>query len=504
LEAAQTSSMLLGLVEASASINARRSLDDVLHAVMVSANRVFRAEGSSVVLLEPERQELVFRAATGEKSELLRDVRLPYGKGIVGWVIAHEEALVIPDVSRDPRFYSRVDERTKFRTQAVICVPMRIKGRVIGALELVNPDSEFLRDEFIVSVVEAYASLAAVAIENARLYDRLQLENQAYRRVLKGGETVIVGDSPAIRAVLEVIERVAPAVTTVLILGESGTGKELVAKRIHELSPRRDAPFIAVHCAALPESLLESELFGHEKGAFTGASSRRLGRFELAHGGTIFLDEIGELSPAIQAKLLRLLQFKEFERVGGTQTLHADVRILAATNRDLRREVEAGRFREDLYYRLNVVPITVPPLRERREDIPLLAEFFVQRFARQLGIATLGVSTEALEVLQHYPWPGNVRELENVIERAMVLFRPNWIEPEHLPPELRHEGATDNDSETDLPPLWQVERRAILRALEDTGWNQSAAARRLGISRSRLRYRIKKFRVPVRRQSNRT
>ena len=503
MEQAQTSSMLLGLVEASVSINARRSLDEVLHAVMVSANRVFRAEGSSVVLLEPERQELVFRAATGEKSELLRDVRLPYGKGIVGWVIAHDEALVIPDVSQDPRFYSQVDERTKFRTQSVICVPMRIKGRVVGALELVNPDRQLLHDEFIVSVVEAYASLAAVAIENARLYDRLQLENQGYRRVLKGGETVIVGDSPAIRAVLEVIERVAPAVTTVLILGESGTGKELVAKRIHELSPRRDAPFIAVHCAALPESLLESELFGHEKGAFTGASSRKLGRFELAHGGTIFLDEIGELSPAIQAKLLRLLQFKEFERVGGTQTLHADVRILAATNRDLRREVEKGHFREDLYYRLNVVPITVPPLRERREDIPLLAEFFVQRFSRRLGIPTLGVSAEALQILSRYHWPGNVRELENVIERAMVLFRPNWIEPEHLPPELRQGEFGSAETDSDLPPLWQVERRMILRALEDTGWNQSAAARQLGISRSRLRYRIKKFRVPVRKGGSR-
>ena len=503
MEQAQTSSMLLGLVEASVSINARRSLDEVLHAVMVSANRVFRAEGSSVVLLEPERQELVFRAATGEKSELLRDVRLPYGKGIVGWVIAHDEALVIPDVSQDPRFYSQVDERTKFRTQSVICVPMRIKGRVVGALELVNPDRQLLHDEFIVSVVEAYASLAAVAIENARLYDRLQLENQGYRRVLKGGETVIVGDSPAIRAVLEVIERVAPAVTTVLILGESGTGKELVAKRIHELSPRRDAPFIAVHCAALPESLLESELFGHEKGAFTGASSRKLGRFELAHGGTIFLDEIGELSPAIQAKLLRLLQFKEFERVGGTQTLHADVRILAATNRDLRREVEKGHFREDLYYRLNVVPITVPPLRERREDIPLLAEFFVQRFSRRLGIPTLGVSAEALQILSRYHWPGNVRELENVIERAMVLFRPNWIEPEHLPPELRQGEFGSVETDSDLPPLWQVERRMILRALEDTGWNQSAAARQLGISRSRLRYRIKKFRVPVRKGGSR-
>ncbi|HFE53425.1 MAG TPA: GAF domain-containing protein, partial [Bacteroidetes bacterium] len=424
-------------------------------------------------------------------------------KGIVGWVIAHDEALVIPDVSQDPRFYSQVDERTKFRTQSVICVPMRIKGRVVGALELVNPDRQLLRDEFIVSVVEAYASLAAVAIENARLYDRLQLENQGYRRVLKGGETVIVGDSPAIRAVLEVIERVAPAVTTVLILGESGTGKELVAKRIHELSPRRDAPFIAVHCAALPESLLESELFGHEKGAFTGASSRKLGRFELAHGGTIFLDEIGELSPAIQAKLLRLLQFKEFERVGGTQTLHADVRILAATNRDLRREVEKGHFREDLYYRLNVVPITVPPLRERREDIPLLAEFFVQRFSRRLGIPTLGVSAEALQILSRYHWPGNVRELENVIERAMVLFRPNWIEPEHLPPELRQGEFGSAETDSDLPPLWQVERRMILRALEDTGWNQSAAARQLGISRSRLRYRIKKFRVPVRKGGSR-
>lgn len=311
------------------------------------------------------------------------------------------------------------------------------------------------------------------------LYENALLQEKARREGLLVG-----GRSPAMRKVLELIDKVAPTDATVLVLGESGTGKELVARRIHHLSPRRDRPLVAVHCATFPENLLESELFGYERGAFTGATRRKVGHFEYADGGTIFLDEVGELPPSVQAKLLRFLQERQFTRLGGVEPVSVDVRVVAATNRDLEEEVRKGRFREDLFYRLNVFPIELPPLRERREDIPLLVEHFLRQRNRPPEV----VSPEAMEALLAYDWPGNVRELENVVERALILAGEGRITPDLLPfgrpranrMELPDEGVS----------LEEVERELIIRALEKAGWNKAKAAKLLGITRRRLYSRM--------------
>ena len=308
------------------------------------------------------------------------------------------------------------------------------------------------------------------------------------------GFEAIVGMHPSMRKVYDLIAQVAPTTTTVLIQGETGTGKELVARAIHHQSPRRDSPFVAVNLAAVPESLVDSELFGHERGAFTGAHKRRLGRFELAHGGSIFLDEIGSLRVDVQAKLLRVLQEHEVERLGGTQTIKVDVRLLAATNIDLKRAIAAGTFREDLYYRLNVVPITVPPLRDRPDDIPLLVPHFIQKYSQKFGRAVREITDDALEMLKTYSWPGNVRELENIIERSVALARGPIIHLQHLPIELALPDGVSGDTPREGLPLKerlsQIETQLVLRTLESARWNYVKAAGQLGIHRNPLMHKL--------------
>jgi len=337
-------------------------------------------------------------------------------------------------------------------------------------------------DELLV-VIDRALKLQALAREARDLRQRMR------DRVAPGH---IVGTAPAMQRVLEIIEQVAPTKATVLISGESGTGKELVANAIHQRSPRADRPFVKLHCAALAESLLESELFGHEKGSFTDAVMRKEGRLELAHGGTVFLDEIGDISPAIQVKLLRFLQEHELERVGGTQTLHLDVRVIAATNRNLRDEVARGHFREDLYYRLDVVSLELPALRERKCDVPALVEVFVDRYAKANGKIITGCSPAALDVLASYNWPGNVRELENAIERAVVLCTGSAIEPRHLASHIR---PTTRDGMPAIPGarMDELERYAILETLKATGGSTSRAAAMLGISTRTIQYRLHQY-----------
>ena len=305
----------------------------------------------------------------------------------------------------------------------------------------------------------------------------------------------MVGESPQLQAVCDVVKRAAPTKATVLVLGESGTGKELIAQALHEQSPRKDKPFVKVSCAALSETLLESELFGHERGAFTGAVARKEGRFELADGGTLFLDEIGDISPAVQVKLLRVLQSREFERVGGTVTLKVDVRIVAATNRDLAAEAKAGRFREDLFYRLNVVAVTLPPLRSRKADIPALVAHFVDRFARGYGKQVGGVAPEALQALLAHDWPGNVRELENAIERAVVLCAGGELTAGDLPTALRGTRPAVRDAGSLIPgaSLYEIEREAIVRTMELVRGSTARAAEVLGISMRKIQYRLKEY-----------
>jgi len=339
------------------------------------------------------------------------------------------------------------------------------------------------------------------ALDNYRLIKENRYLSQALSDRYRFGN--IIGKSEAMKRVFEMIDKVSRTRSTVLITGPSGTGKELIAKAIHYSSPRRNRPFISVNCGALVETLLESELFGHEKGAFTGAVSMKKGRFELADGGTLFLDEVGEMPPSLQVKLLRVIQEMEFERVGGTKTIKVDVRVLSASNRNLREDVEKGKFREDLYYRLNVININVPSLKERMEDLRPLVHHFIEKYRKELGKENISITPDAWKLLYSYPWPGNVRELENVIERAVVLNTSGSITPEDLPPELSgKEESLDIDRfipiDADLQKtLEMIEERLIRRALDHCNNVQARAARMLGITKSLMQHKIKKYNIQI-------
>jgi two-component system response regulator PilR (NtrC family) len=334
-----------------------------------------------------------------------------------------------------------------------------------------------------------------------RAFEHIDLlrENTLLHKKLK--ETMplpnMIGDHPKLKEVTRIINKIAPTNSTVLIYGESGTGKELVARAVHEGSPRKDRPFFAINCAAIPDTLIESELFGHEKGSFTGAASRELGLFEAAEGGTVFLDEIGEMNVAMQAKLLRTIQEKEIRRVGGKANIPVDVRLISATNRDLETEIRKGNFREDLFYRLNVIRITLPPLRERGSDIAALAEFFVKKYSAASGIALKGIAKPALKILMNYSWPGNVRQLESTIERGILMAESDYILPEDLPAELHEEMAHSGKLPFEFPPqglsIEELERDLILKAMERADWVISKAAPLLGMSYKTLQYRLEKF-----------
>ena len=367
-----------------------------------------------------------------------------------------------------------------------------VEAMKIGAFDYIS--KPFSNDELLLSVAKA------VQFAHAQQQNRLLLESMSQQF----GVGNIIGSSRAMRRVLEMIQRAAPSKSTVLISGESGTGKELVAKAIHLSSPRKDQPFVSVNCMALNPGVLESELFGHEKGSFTGAVARRRGRFELADGGTLFLDELGELSPEMQVKLLRVLQERRFERVGGVEPIEVDIRVVAATNKNLPRAVADGAFREDLFYRLNVVHIEMPPLRERREDIPILAVHFLQRYARENHKSFKGFSPDALDYLQGFDWPGNVRQLENAIERSVVLADSDTIGVEDLPAEIKDEEAQYKSAVDMLPTrinlpdtLEKIEAALIRRALAKSEFVQVKAADLLGISKSLLQYKLKKYKITV-------
>mgnify|MGYP000303696315 FL=1 len=360
-----------------------------------------------------------------------------------------------------------------------------IEAMKLGAFDYVQKPFEM---EEINVLIKKALKIRDLTMEVELLRDELS-------RISRGNQ--IIGESPQIKEVMDLVNRVAKSNATVLILGESGTGKELVANAIHYNSDRKNKPFVKVNCGALPENLLESELFGHEKGAFTGAISRKIGRFERAHGGSIFLDEIGEMSFSTQVKLLRVLQEKQIERVGSTEVIDVDVRIIAATNKDLKRLVEEGRFREDLYYRLNVIPIKIPPLRERKQDIPLLVKYFLQKYSLETGRRGMTISDSALDKLKTYSWPGNIRELQNVIERAVILSPGREITEDQLPPEIVKRDRQVELDEFKLPKngvnLNDLEKSLIKQALDMTNDNQTEAARLLGITRHTLIYRMEKY-----------
>jgi transcriptional regulator with GAF, ATPase, and Fis domain len=424
--------------------------------------------------------------------------RVPLGQLKIGWIATHRQAVCTNDLLHDPRIVDKEwVQREALRSFAGY--PLAFRDELFGVLAMFARRS-LMTEEF--ERLGAFAAQAAIAIKNARLFDevsrlsnQLQAENTYLKRELRRDQpSAIVGESAALRRVLAELDRVASTHSTVLLLGETGTGKELFAQRVHDLSPRRDRPLIKVNCAAISPTLIESELFGHEKGAFTGALQRRLGRFELADGGTLFLDEIGELPPDAQAKLLRVLQERELERVGGTTPIPVDVRIICATNRDLEADVAAMRFRADLFYRLNVFPIRIPPLRDRPEDLPPLIDSFVQALGKQLGRVLRGVEDTAAMRLRSYDWPGNVRELHNVLERAAILTRDGVIRPEDLPELDSAEATGDVPNDGTLKQrVDSYERSLIEEALRSSAGNQSEAARHLHVNRATLLYKIKLY-----------
>jgi two-component system response regulator HydG len=374
---------------------------------------------------------------------------------------------------------------------------------IMTAFESVETAREALRQgasDYIVKPVDAEELLANIEREFA--YSALQRENTLLKERLgeQFAESNIIARSPKMQEVLENIALIAPSDATVLILGASGTGKELVANLIHERSTRAKKPFIKLHCAALTEALLESELFGHEKGSFTGATEQKPGRFELANGGSFFLDEVGEMSPTTQVKLLRVLQEQQFERVGGTESITVDTRIIAATNKELDKEVEANRFREDLYYRLNVVPIQLPPLRDRKEDIPPLAEYFLKFYREKNHREIEQLLPEALDLMMRYDWPGNVRELENTIERGVIIARSEYLTPDELPPNIRQiaESTTGYDSEVTVGnTLKEMEKEFIAQTLASVAGNRTRTAKLLGITRKTLQNKIREYKLAL-------
>jgi len=401
-------------------------------------------------------------------------------RNVVERVLREQAGLLVRDVEMDKSF-SVVQTLTHLHIRSLLCVPLIRLGKPMGVIYLDSQHPGQLFDEDHLQVMTGVANLASLALENVRHWEGLQEENRCLRSEIEL-EHGMVGSSPRIREILEIIQRVAPTTSTVLIQGESGTGKELVARAIHCNSPRAERPFVAINCAALTESLLESELFGHERGAFTGAFAQKKGKIEVAEGGTLFLDEISELAVGLQAKLLRVLQEREFERVGGTRPIKVDVRVVAATNKSLPETVQAGNFRGDLFYRLNVVTITTPPLRERREDIPALAESFIGKASKKCNVRKKRLSQEAQSLLTQYDWPGNVRELENAIERAVVLGAAEEILPEDLPDALLETASPASSLEAKyLGAVKENKKQLVLQALEQANGYYIDAAKILGL-----------------------
>jgi Nif-specific regulatory protein len=486
------------LVEISTLINSNYSdVHSLLTYIVDSATRLCEGEASSLLLTDPENRELYFESALGIKGAEVQQFSVKLGEGIAGWVAQHNKSVIVNDVENDKRHLVSISRQIDYPAKTMMAVPMRIKDKCIGVIELLNKknDKYFVQEDL--EWLEIFANQAAIAIINARSIEKARNEIQLLQdqiQIDKGYHTLIA-KSPVILEKIDIIDRVAKTDSSVLILGESGVGKEIFAEQIHLRSPRRDSPFVRVNCAALPEGLLESELFGHVKGAFTNAVNNRRGRFEIADSGTIFLDEIGDLPLALQAKLLRVIQQKTFEKLGSETSTTVDVRILAATNKDIEAQVEKGEFRSDLYYRLNVLPIYIPPLRQRTEDIPELAAFFLKKCMRETKKQIEGFSSEAMEAMLSYSWPGNVRELENCVERACVIGKNAWIQETDLflkpnIPSAQLQEEANHDLKTAINAF---KAHFIKKILEENNWNQTETARALDIQRTYLSRLIKEL-----------
>ena len=485
------------LIETNALINSNYAdLNSLLTQILNSAMRLCEAAAANLLLVNKETQELHFEISIGEGAGAeVKRYTIKMGEGIAGWVAAHNHSIIINDLEGDTRHFQDLLD-ADFISKTMLAVPMRVKEECLGVIEIINKKdgSMFTNDDL--GWLEVFATQAGIAVVNARSIEKVKNKIEQLHQQFGSDleQNKMIAKSPLILEKLEIIERVAKTDSSVLLLGESGAGKEIFAEQIHLKSPRSKKPFVRVNCAALPEGLLESELFGHVKGAFTNAISSRHGRFELADGGTIFLDEIGELPLSLQSKLLRVIQSKAFEKVGSDLTITVDVRILAATNRDIEKQVEKGEFRRDLYYRLNVLPLYIPPLRARPEDIPELAEFFLQKSMKKTQNTFEGFSVEAMDTMLAYSWPGNVRELQNCIERACIIGKGKLIEAEELFLKPSSFSMMPKDGNRNLKNAENIFRSHFIRqVLEENNWNQTETAKALSIQRTYLSRLIKEL-----------
>ena len=481
------------LSEIAQTINTIQEIEPLLEKVLEIAMETLAAERGFILLKSSATpQGFEVKSSRNFTEKQIKDIT-GISTSVVHDVLRKQEPVLLFEAQEDPT-YGTAESILLQRIQSIACVPLSIKNRPIGVIYLdsLSQRSRFTRESL--PFLTAFAHQAAIAIENAQLYQSLREENRRLRQEVQRihGFEEIIGQSPKMREVFDLMSRVLDSDATVLIEGESGTGKELVARAIHYNGHRKDKPFLALFCGSLPDSLLESELFGHKKGAFTGAVNDKKGLFEAADGGTFFLDEIGDLSLNIQSKLLRVLQEGEIKRVGENQIRKVDVRIISATNKSLQDLVKEGTFREDLYYRLNTICIQMPPLRARRSDIPLLAQHFLDKYARRKKAHIKGFEPQALEALARYAWPGNVRELENTIERAVVLARGELIRVEDL---RLPEDETGEDLDQEGLTLQEMERRLVKKTLAAHNGNVSETARVLGVSRRWLHYRIKEWQL---------
>ena len=496
-----------------ASFHRIMDLDEMLAVIFAKIKPIFAIEGASIALHDPSSKEFYFYRSI-EQADPQPDpqpaaFRFPDDQGIAGWVREFGETVMVNDVEKDERVLNINADNSEFVTRSMICLPLKSRKGFLGVFYALNKTTgDFSHKDR--RLLEILSGSIAVSLENAQVYgeltnhlESLERQKQTLLSQMKAetGFEEIIGSSPPMRRLFGLMQKVIDVPTTVLIQGETGTGKELVARVIHFKGPLKDKPFIAENCAALPESLLESELFGHVRGAFTGAVSDKKGLFELADGGTIFLDEIGEMSLPMQVKLLRVLQEGQFRPVGGHKTVRVDVRLIASTNRNLAEESSKGTFREDLYYRINVFQITPPPLRERKDDILGLASHFLEKFSTKYHKPVPQITPHTLDLLTNYDWPGNVRELENEMERAVTMAAGgNMISPELLSDKLRPPGkmvagAELTSSGSLKETVHRVERRMIEEALAASGGNRSQAAKALGLSRQGLLNKISAYAI---------
>lgn len=472
---------LSALMKVSTTINAIRSMEEIQKTLLELLFEVVPAERGAILLTDRYSgdEQIPFASVFGLDRRRGPDESIKVSRTVTKWVLQHGEALLISNQS-EQKGLEASDSLIAERPGSVLCVPLIMIDRTLGVIYLDTKEPDTVFDKDHLQLVSAIAAITAVAVENTRHIEWLVSENQ--RLIADFNiEHNMVGESQAMREVLQFISKVAPTDSTVLLSGESGTGKELAARAIHQNSKRAAKPFMAVNCAALAESLLESELFGHEKGSFTGALVQKKGRLEIADEGTVFLDEIGELSSSLQVKLLRVLQEREFERVGGTRTIKVDIRLITATNKDLEEAVNQGTFRQDLYYRLNVVSLEMPPLKSRPDDIPLLANYFAAKYGEKCNRRVTGISAEAQERLKGYDWPGNVRELENAIERAVVLGTTQHILLEDLPESVLESEPAAVPATKYHEAVAETKKQIILDAMQKAKGSYTEAAKLLGV-----------------------